>query len=316
MTDVASSGGTMDIENIRSRKLGQYKHTYTPRDAMLYALGLGCSAATDLKYVYEGAPGFAVLPTYAIVAAHPALGLVPLQAYLPGGVDPASALHGEQYLELSGAPLPPEGGTLLTRPQLVDLQAKGRGLVAVMRTVTVDEASGREVAVNEFSAFLLGKGDVKTPWAPAPRPPAATAPNDPPPGRAPDATATFTTTPDQAALYRLSGDYNPLHVDPKVAQRVGFPHPILHGLCSLGVSVRLVLREAAGDDPARLKSVKCRFSKHVFPGETLEVEMWRDPAAPQARIIFRTWTQGGPGGRRELAVANAAVELRPPAAKL
>ncbi|PNH10427.1 Peroxisomal multifunctional enzyme type 2 [Tetrabaena socialis] len=88
--DVASgsgAGGDMDIVSLRSRRLGSYTHTYTPRDAMLYALGLGCSAARDLKYVYEGDEGFAVLPTYGIVAAHPALALVPLESYLPGGLD-------------------------------------------------------------------------------------------------------------------------------------------------------------------------------------------------------------------------------------
>ncbi|PNW83135.1 hypothetical protein CHLRE_06g308100v5 [Chlamydomonas reinhardtii] len=353
--DVAASSGQIDIVSLRNRKHGTYTHKYTPRDAMLYALGLGCSTTCpgDLRYIYEGAGRsgaagtqgglggnqqqagreagdageFAVLPTYAIVAAHPALGLVPLESYLPGGLDRAGALHGEQYLQLL-APLPAEGGQLVSRPELVDMQAKGKGLVVVLRTVTTDAVSGRDVAINEFTTFILGKGDVRTPWPPAPRLPAAVAPNEPP-ARAPDAVAELATSRDQAALYRLSGDFNPLHIDPQVSARVGFQQPILHGLCSMGISVRLVLRRFGGDDPARLKSVKVRFAKPVLPGETLRVEMWAEPSAPPPdtdtsadsasasmlsrreaaplKVVFRTWAVE----RKALAIANAAVELHP-----
>ncbi|GIL83395.1 hypothetical protein Vretimale_11231 [Volvox reticuliferus] len=272
---IGDSDGRIDIHSLKSRRLGTYTHTYTQRDAMLYALSLGCTAASGLRYVYEGAEDFAVLPTYSIVAAHPSLQLVPLESYIPGGFDRAAALHGEHYLELLGPPLPPGGGRLVTRPQLVDMQSKGNGLVVVLRTVTTDADSGHDLAINEFTTFILGKGGVRTPWAPAPRSPAAVAANNPP-NRPPDASASFTTSPDQAALYRLSGDYNPLHIDPRVSRRVGFPQPILHGLCTLGLSVRLVLRLLGGDDPRRLRSVKVRFSKHVLPGETLRVEMWAE----------------------------------------
>lgn len=322
--DVAANGGeggSIDIVSLRSRRFATYTHDYTQRDLVLYALGLGCSAATpsDMRYVYEGSTAFAPLPTYGIVAAHPALERVPLGAYLPGGLDRAAALHGEQYLELR-APLP-AAGRLVSRPELVDIQGKGNGCVVVLRTVTTDEASGREVAVNEFTTFILGKGGVKTPWPPAPRPPAAVAPNDPPAcGRPPDAVLSYATTPDQAALYRLSGDYNPLHIDSTVSGRLGFPHPILHGLCTAGISVRLLLREFGGDDPARLKSVKVRFSKHVFPGETLKVEAWKVDGSTSSppgstKVVFRTWVVQ----RGVLAVTNAAIELLPPvqsAAKL
>ncbi|GIL53055.1 hypothetical protein Vafri_8748 [Volvox africanus] len=270
---IEDADGRIDINSLKSRRLGTYTHTYTQRDAMLYALSLGCTAASGLRYVYEGAEDFAVLPTYSIVAAHPSLQLVPLESYLPGGFDRAAALHGEHFLELLGPPLPPGGGRLVTRPQLVDMQAKGNGLVVVLRTVTIDADSGHDLAINEFTTFILGKGGIRTPWTPAPRSPAAVAANNPP-NRTPDASASFTTSPDQAALYRLSGDYNPLHIDPRVSSRVGFPQPILHGLCTLGVSVRLVLRLMGGDDPRRLRSVKVRFSKHVLPRETLRVEMW------------------------------------------
>ncbi|KAG2426321.1 hypothetical protein HXX76_013078 [Chlamydomonas incerta] len=358
--DVAAANGPngqIDIVSLRNRKHGTYTHKYTRRDAMLYALGLGCSTTCpgDLRYVYEGAGAdsggqqqpqqsqqqlqqqqqqqgpagsgpqagppppppvggqFAVLPTYTIVAAHSALALVPLESYLPGGLDRAGALHGEQYLQLL-APLPAEGGQLVSRPELVDMQAKGKGLVVVLRTVTTDAVSGRDVAINEFTTFILGKGDVRTPWPPAPRLPAAVAPNEPPP-RAPDAVVELPTSRDQAALYRLSGDYNPLHIDPQVSARVGFPQPILHGLCTMGISVRLVLRRFGGYDPARLKSVKVRFAKPVLPGETLRVEMWAEPApasssgsrAGPVKVVFRTWAVE----RQALAIANAAVELHP-----
>ncbi|GLI59853.1 hypothetical protein VaNZ11_001841, partial [Volvox africanus] len=296
---IGDCDGRIDINSLKSRRLGTYTHIYTQRDAMLYALSLGCTAASGLRYVYEGAQDFAVLPTYSIVAAHPSLQLVPLESYIPGGFDRAAALHGEHFLELLGPPLPPGGGRLVTRPQLVDMQAKGNGLVVVLRTVTVD-ADGMPLAINEFTTFILGKGGIRTPWTPAPRSPAAIAANNLP-NRAPDASASFVTSPDQAAIYRLSGDYNPLHIDPRVSSRVGFPQPILHGLCTLGLSVQLVLRLMGGDDPRRLRSVKVRFSKHVLPGETLRVEMWVEQLPEPPAGVHRQQQQQQRGSQEQKA---------------
>ena len=124
------------------------------------------------------------------------------------------------------------------------------------------------------------------------------------PERPPDAIEELKTLPNQAQIYRISGDYNPLHVDPEMAQMSGFKAPILHGLCSLGFSARGVLRAFAGNDPARFKALKLRFSKPVMPGQTLIVEMWN---TGENRIVFRTKVKE----TGKVAINNAFMELHP-----
>eukprot|EP00877_Chromochloris_zofingiensis_P007070 jgi/Chrzof1/2616/Cz11g22170.t1_ECH2[v5.2] len=215
--------------------------------------------------------------------------------------DMSKTLHGEQYLELL-APLP-VSGTVTTTAELVDIQDKGKGAVVVLRTITSDASTGQQLAVNEFSSFVLGTDRFQGAANPAPRAAAATAKNDPP-ARPADAVLEAPTTTDQAALYRLSGDYNPLHIDPGMSKRLGFDRPILHGLCSLGISARHVLRVFGGDDAAAVKSIKARFAKHVFPGETLEVHMW--VTGPNT-VVFQTCVKE----RGVVAISNAAVEFHP-----
>lgn len=296
----SASSSKQPPEALMTKRLGSYTHEYSERDLALYALGLGCGVQ-DLQYVYECHQAYAALPTFAVIPAHPVAMFVPLEQYIPN-YDRAKALHGEQYLEIK-APLPP-AATVVTTAQVVDVQDKGKGAVVVLRTVTHDKQTGHELAVNEFTTFVLGTGRFESVKSPLPRSPAATAANSPP-SWPPDAVREVATTVDQAALYRLSGDYNPLHIDPEVSRRVGFERPILHGLCSMGVSVRQVLRAFGGDDPATVHSIKCRFAKHVFPGETLVVSMW---VSSPTTVVFETSVQERPGAK---AITGAAVEFQP-----
>lgn len=313
----AETATSVDIDDLRQRKFGSYTHSFTSRDLCLYALGLGCKPTKDLQYVYEGHPQFQALPTYCIIAAHPAMALIPLETYIPG-FDRTRALHGEQFLRLL-SPLPAHG-KLVTRAQLTDVRdkGKGKGVVTHVRTVTTDTLTGRDVAEAEFVGFALGAGGFGSPWPPAPRPPGAEL-DCTPPSRPPDVVLDCPTHPDQAALYRLSGDLNPLHIDAAQAAAIGgFPQPILHGLCSMGMAVKAVVDACAQGDQSRLRSVKVRFSKHVFPGDTLTVRMWRvggaagqsnaaagaNPSAPQ-RVIF----EASVVSRNALVLTSAAVEL-------
>lgn len=209
--------------------------------------------------------------------------------------DQMMLLHGEQYLEIKN-PIP-TSGTLETTGKIVEILDKGKGCVVVVGTTTKDE-NGNEILYNEYSNFIRGVKGVgsKTPKNRG----AATASNEPP-NRAPDAVVKEKTTENQAALYRLSGDTNPLHIDPNMSSIGGFDVPILHGLCSFGIAGKHVLKTFGDSDASKFKNIKVRFSKHVFPGETLQTEMWKEGN----KIIFQVRVME----RNVLAISNAAVEL-------
>ncbi|MEW5307663.1 MAG: hypothetical protein WDW36_010041 [Sanguina aurantia] len=304
----------MDIDSLRARHLPSSRHVFTHRDVILYALSVGCNIEEQLQLVYEDSKGFAPLPTYAAIAAHPALSSVPLDNWIPNCVR-AKCLHGEQYVELLSSL--PTSGTWVTTSKLLDIQDKGlgKGVVAVVRTLTSDDDTGVQLAVNEFTVFALGAGSggssgsssssSSSRSSPPIRAAAATAANTPP-NRRPDAARTYQTYKDQAALYRLNGDYNPLHIDPRVSAAVGYSSPILHGMCTMGIAVRLVTEAMAGGNPRSVKSVKVRFSKHVFPGDQLRVDMWVGPAPDT--VIFQAVL---PGRDSAVVLSAAAVTFWP-----
>lgn len=270
-------------------------YRYGPREVALYALGVGAGAdpvnAADLPFVYElhGA-GFKVLPTFAVLFSTPVFFDV---LNLPGvRLNPMMLVHGEQELTLFGA-LPSEA-VVTSQPRLAGMYDKGSGMVLVIDSESVD-AQGQRLAVNRYSLFLRGLGGFG-----GDRGPAATPVT--PPERPPDAVVTQATRPDQALLYRLSGDTNPLHADPSLAALGGYPRPILHGLCTLGFAARAVLAEMADNDPARVRGVRVRFSKHVFPGETLVTELWR---TADDTVVFQTRTVE----RGEAVLSSAVVTL-------
>lgn len=292
----------IDIESLRARRFGSLSGEYTAKEVVLYALGLGCGVARDLRFVYECNEDFAVLPTFPVIAAHPSILCIPLAEYIPN-CDVSRGLHGEQYIELLSEL--PASAKLVTTPYLIDIQDKGKGAAVVVRTVTTDTNTGRDLAINEFTSFILGAGGFGSNWSSPPRPAAATAPNTPP-SRDPDCIVQEATTVDQATLYRLSGDLNPLHIDPEAAAAVGGYHtPILHGLCTMGVSVKLIMKAWGGGCPKSIKNMKVRFTKHVFPGETLQVRMWR---TSPTTCVFQTHVMDRPG---TVAISSAAVEFQP-----
>jgi (3R)-3-hydroxyacyl-CoA dehydrogenase / 3a,7a,12a-trihydroxy-5b-cholest-24-enoyl-CoA hydratase / enoyl-CoA hydratase 2 len=202
-------------------------------------------------------------------------------------------LHGEQYTEIR-APWPTHG-TLTHKIKVKDIFDKGKGALVIQTIVTSDEA-GTELAYNEVSTFVRGAGG----WG-GDRGPSADV--NVAPTRAPDAVVEQKTEPNQALVYRLSGDWNPLHVDPTFAKNFGFERPILHGLSTFGFAARHVISKfAPGGDPRYFKSIKARFAKSVFPGDTLVTEMWKES---DTRIVFQTRVKE----RGDLAISNAAVEF-------
>jgi len=253
----------------------------TARDTILYALGVGAGmdAPTDpgeLKFVYES--GLQALPTQAVVLAYPGF-----WARDPKyGLDWKRVLHGEQSIELHG-PLPVQGRLkgVTTFDAIYDKGAD-KGAVLYSRRRIYDEASAREIATVRQSSFLRGDGGFggRSEGAPAPHPT---------PARPADFTLVARTRPDQALLYRLSGDSNPLHIDPAVAREGGFSAPILHGLATYGVVGRTLLKALAGNNPARMRRLDVRFSSPVYPGETLEIDVWRES---ERQAAFRARAPG------------------------
>jgi acyl dehydratase len=266
---------TVDLPVLRKLRL-RCRQVLTPRDVMLYALGIGLGAdpldEQQLRYVHED--GLRALPTLAITLTYAPL----LAAYQAAGITPHRVLHGEQQFQLL-RPLPVEA-VLEGDTRVIHLLDKGpgRGLLVYYRTDIRDSDSGDEVATLTSSSFCLDEGgrggDDGTP--PIER---ANLPS-----RVPDARCDLPTLPQAALIYRLSGDWNPLHALPAVARAAGFERPILHGRCTFGVAGHAILRSACGYDARRLHAMRARFTAPVFPGETLRTELWHAPGG----VFFRT----------------------------
>jgi 3-hydroxyacyl-CoA dehydrogenase/3a,7a,12a-trihydroxy-5b-cholest-24-enoyl-CoA hydratase len=273
--------------------------SYDERDLALYALGVGAAQnpldPKELQYVYElNGEGFHALPTFGVVPAIKlAFDMAKQGKQAPGlhyGFD--RVLHGEQYTEIK-RPLPPHA-KLTHKAKIKDIFDKGKNALVVTAMTSYDE-DGNELIYNELTTFVRGAGG----WGGDRGP---TGEVNVPPDRAPDATITEKISESQALLYRLSGDWNPLHADPSFAKNFGFERPILHGLCTFGYSGRHVIKAFCNNDPRLFKSIKTRFSDSVFPGETLVTEMWKES---DTKIIFRTKVKE----RDKVVISGAAVEL-------
>lgn len=251
---------------------GPLSFTYTWKDTVLYALGVGAGPA-ELDYVFEGR-GPMVLPTFAVVPAFSSM----LETIARVEIPLHKVLHGEQAIRLH-RPIPP-AGTFRTRSTVTGIYDKGKGALCVVECNTVDERD-EPLFDNIFSIFVRGEGGFGGDRGPE----AEKA--DPPEGKPPTFEVTESIPASQALLYRLSGDLNPLHADPAFAQKAGFPAPILHGLCTYGYAGRAVVAKACGGDVAKLRSFGARFAGVVVPGET---------------ITTRGWDLGG--GKWVLTVAN------------
>jgi acyl dehydratase len=280
-------------DKLMALQIAPAEQAYEAKDCMLYALGVGLGHdpmnEDELAFVYE--KDLKVLPTMATVLAHSGS----LVRNPDSGINWVMVVNGEQGFTLH-RPLAARG-TLIGRTRIVDVIDKGAGKGALLLTEReiTDKATGALVATVTQTIFCRGDGGFGGP----PRP---TPPPHPIPSRASDAVCDLRTRPEMALIYRLSGDYNPLHAEPAAAKAAGYDRPILHGLGTFGVSGHALLKTMCGYDPARLTSFSGRFSAPVFPGETIRTEMWRDGALVsfRARVVERDVVAIN-NGRAELA---------------
>jgi NAD(P)-dependent dehydrogenase (short-subunit alcohol dehydrogenase family)/acyl dehydratase/ubiquinone biosynthesis protein UbiJ len=290
----------IDVDEALGYEFPPVTSSFDEADLSLYALGVGAAQdpldAKELAYVYEmNGEGFTMVPTFPVAPAMRAIfDLTREGKQAPGlhyGFD--RVLHGEQYTEVR-APWPRQG-KLTHKIKIKDIFDKGKGALVVSAITTTDE-TGQELAYNEVTTFVRGAGG----WGGDPGPPGEL---NAPPRRAPDAVVEEKTSPNQALLYRLSGDWNPLHADPTFAKTFGFDRPILHGLGTFGFAARhVVSRFCPHGNPRFFKSIKVRFAESVFPGETLVTEMWKES---DTRVVFTTKVKE----RDKVVISNAAVEL-------
>ncbi|MES2975162.1 MAG: MaoC/PaaZ C-terminal domain-containing protein [Pseudomonadota bacterium] len=260
-------------------KFEDVEQSYTRRDAILYALGLGYGHdpmdEAGLRYLYEAhEQGQLVVPSLSVVMGGPGAWMRDART----GIDWVRSLHGEQGLVVH-APLPPEA-TVIGRNRVTGVIDKGagKGSLLLMERDIVDAATGQLLATRTSSSFLRGDGGCGAPAREQYKP-------EPVPTRAPDLVHRIETRPEAALIYRLSGDWNPVHASPAVARKAGFERPILHGLCTFGIACRALLATVCGNDPSKLKMMNGRFSAPVYPGETQTIDIWQETGG---RVRFRT----------------------------
>ena len=242
--------------------------SYTEKDTILYALGVGFGADPldegQLRFIFEERE-LAALPTMAAVLGKPGFWLRDQAT----GVNWKKVVHGEQGIELH-KPLP-TSGTVLAQTRVTEIIDKGMGrsaLICTQRELS-DKVTGESLATLSSTTIARNDGGFDGPSVPQPQPHAL-------PERNPDTSCNLPTVSQAALIYRLSGDLNPLHADPIIAQEAGFDAPILHGLCTLGVAGHALLKTYCDYDSARFKAINVRFSAPVYPGETIQTDMWRD----------------------------------------
>lgn len=268
------------------------RQTYTPRDAILYALGLGLGVEdpADLPFLLEDR--LLVAPTFAVTLGAPGFWIRAPEF----GVDYVKLVHYEQAAEFH-APLPPQAEIVAqSRVAAVHDRGEGRGALVVVER-DIREATAQTLLCTLRQTVLL-RADGGFGGTPAPHQPSLI------PDRPPDAQSRFATDRRAALIYRLSGDLNPLHSDPDVARQAGFDRPILHGLASYGAAAVAIPR-ALGLSPAELARLDCRFSGVVFPGDVLDFRIWRTPEG----AVFQAFV----GERKTLDQGRIAFRAAPPA---
>src|ERR1700694_1481057 len=252
--------------------------SWTSKDCLLYAVGVG--AGTDeLAFTTENTAGVdqQVLPTFAVIVGIGGAAMASI-----GSFNFAMLVHGEQGIELQ-RPIPVEGRIKVTS-KVVGIYDKGSAAVVAMEAESVDAATGEPMFTTRMSAFIRGEGGWGGDRGPS-------GPRHVAPEREPDRVVSYQTSKDQALIYRLSGDHNPLHSDPSFAKLGGFDRPILHGLCTYRFTGRALLHSLCGPDQSRFRSMDGRFSRPVYPGDELTVKMWMTDTDGEA--IYRTETQRG-----------------------
>jgi acyl dehydratase len=269
--------------------------SWDDRDVMLYALGIGMgedpAGAEELSFVNEGwytrrEPTVKVVPTFASVATWNAR---------PPSIDINRVMVVDAQRDITFHKPLPVTAKVSAHSRWLGAWDKGDKGAILVRETEVRDAEGDPLYTLQGTTFARGDGNFGGPTTGQPETPAV-------PDRAPDRIVEIATRPGQALLYRLSGDRNPLHSDPEFAARAGFPAPILHGMCTYGITCRALLKTFADWDPAAIRRHACRFSSPVYPGETIAVALWQEGRAVhfEARIEARDVT----------CVKNGLTELR------
>jgi len=270
------------------KKYGPISFEYTWKDVVLYALSIGAQSE-ELPFIYENFKGgLRVFPSFSVVMGMDLL----IDLFKDLKVDLSRFIHGGQAIKLY-RPIPPEGKALV-EGKIANIYDKVKGALIVWRKKVMTE-EGHCMAETESGIFYVGEGGFG--GDPGPKAEAL----EPPKGTRPDFTVSYLIPENQAALYRLNGDFNPLHVDPDFAKKGGFSRPILHGLCTYGHAVRAILYKTCGGDAGRLKEFKARLSGVVYPGDTLVTEGWMDK---QGRYLIQSRADRG----IVLSHANAIVQ--------
>lgn len=279
-------------EGLLALDLPEREYAYGDRETMLYALGVGLGDdpmnAADLPYIFER--DLKTVPTQATVIAWDD------RWVMKSGLNLFMIVHGEQRVRLH-RPLPP-AAQIISKVRVAEVVDKGPGKGAIVYVETNIRTKGdNQPLVTMLSTiFARGDGGIGGPSSGGPAPHQL-------PTRAPDAVWSRQTRPNQALLYRLCGDRNPLHADPEFAAVAGFPRPILHGLCTFGHACVGLIKGALNDDPARIASFEARFSAPVFPGETIKTEIWRDGDVLSFRALL-------PDRDNLVVLNNGRAELR------
>ncbi len=262
----------IDLNSVGQTREGTFKYDW--KMSALYNLGIGAQAE-DLSFVYERVKGgMKVFPSFATIVAGSGL-------LFPKGTDFVRLLHGEQLIRLY-VPFKPNG-TINTKAVIEHIYDKGKAAV-IHTKISGYSSEGEHIFDTRYGFFVGGSGGFG--GDPGPK----TEPIIPPEGVEPDFSISYQTSTNQAAFYRLNGDFNPLHIDPNFAKMAGQPKPILHGLCTYGIATRAIVNGLCNGDVSRFKEFSARFKDVVFPGETLTTEGWKD----NGRHIIQVRTDRGP----------------------
>lgn len=301
----------INLEHIKSLSWNTTS-SYNCSSIITYNLALG-SSGTDLSLCFEGHPSFHALPTFGTLPVISAMGAVTrsMPDFLPN-FQGHNHVHGEHYLKLKQqfpVPAPGEEIHLETKARIVEVVDRRSGITVCVGIMTANQATGEEICYNEWTSFIM-----KVPGAGAQiqsQDRGSMSKIYPAPERKPDAIVEFRTSPEQGALYRAaSGDLNPLHIDPAVAKKGGFPGPIMTGTCTLGLGVKQVIDIFARGDATRFEGMKVRLSKPVFPGDLVTTDMWSEEGGTLVRYRQRVGDRvvmkdaavmlGGSGGKASL----------------
>ncbi len=277
----------IDPDRVRAATLADTTHSWDADDVILYHLGVGAGVPptdpAELAYTYEA--GLKVLPSFATI---PMFGSMMNILNLDGfDINPAMILHGEQTVDIH-SPIP-TAASVTNRARVVDLYDKGKGALVVLEIVSAD-STGQDLFTNTVSVFVRGEGGFGGPQGPEATNVA--------PERGPDHVFKSSTIPQQALLYRLSGDKNPLHADPAFAAFGGFDRPILHGLCAYGIVCKAVVDGVFEGDVTAVSRFGARFTGVVFPGETIVTRVWEEDG-----LIIEART----AERDSMVISNAAI---------